>query len=596
MQNRQARIIDTLFFILLALVPVIAIPWQEGIEFCDSASYVYHAKQFLTTYSIDYWNLFSTRVMAWLPYSVYIYFFGVNDSITWVATLEFCILLCAIYYSLRNYDQVVALYSVILLGFSTLMIRESTVAMGDMMLTLMVNLPVLIYWRFIKNEAYPKTSTWGLVAGICWVLAFYTKEVAAYYLALCLWFTIIAYRQKLQADLRFWQFFWSVVIIAGLASAGYFYFQTGDAFQKLRRANENIIYTADSLGQAWRTWDELAYRLTFQPVFFLVYEYTIGLLMLLAVFYHVQNGKSRNEFWRWYLIVPLAIWWIFPLNLNPYYPMWLIHRLWLPLMVPLAISAGHGMKIFVIRSESRLARIILAAAGISLIIISYVFFGYEDLRNQKRVLYYSVVALFLIIALFERSQDKISNGRKVITFIALFLAIFLHESNMFPGWKLMTLFAILVAILIHESNRLLPGLRYLALFIVLLPYFYDHINRIHWNKDSEYNQVKALVEVIKKKDDSPVVLAPSCFVEFTKLYDDKDLLLIAYENVERYDTLHDVFLIIDKNLIGLKYAPRTNASAFLAIENIRYHVETQPAELGFKLMEENKRYQIYYKQ
>jgi len=322
-----------MFIILLVLVLIASIPWHEGIKFCDSATYVLAAKKFVTTQTINYRNIYSNRVTAWLPYAVYIFFFGVSDRITWVTTLEFCFLLCAIYFLLRSYDQMVAFYSVVLLGFSTLMIRESTETMGDMMLALLMNLPVLIYWRYIKNEDHPKGLKFGVIAGVCWVLAFYAKESAVYYLILCLCFSVAAWRKKLIPDIRFWYSFWLVLFLSGIATAWFFYSLTGDPFHKLMLVNKNITaHAISSFERVWETYGELIYRLTFQPVVFFTYDHSMGLLGLLAVFYLVHSRKSQNGFWRWYLLIPLVVWWVFPQKLIPYYPMWLTHRLWLPLM------------------------------------------------------------------------------------------------------------------------------------------------------------------------------------------------------------------------------------------------------------------------
>lgn len=592
---QASKTLDKIFILLLALVVHLSIPWHEGIKFCDSATYVYAAKQFVANQSINHQNIYSSRVMVWLPYAAYIFFFGVNNYITWVATLELCVLLCTVYFLLRNYQQRVAIYSAAFLGFSTLMIREGTETMGDILLTLLINLPVLIYWRYIKNGEYPQAFKYGIIAGVCWVLAFYTKESAVYYLIVCLCFSALAWHKKLKHDIRFWCWFWLVLLLSAIATLWFYYAQTGDPFHKLMLINKNITaHAASSFHRVWKTHGELLCRLTFQPVVFFTYDHAMGLLGMLAVFYLVHSRKSPDAFWRWYLLVPLAVWWLFPQKLVPYYPMWLTHRLWLPLMVPLAICAAHGMKVFTARQETKPERILLIVIGISLVIIPWIFFGIQDPPDKKRVVLYGMVVLFLMAALCAR-EDEISRLRKAVTTAVLFFTFLAYASGRFPEWGAAAPFFLLLAFVIHESK----SLRKIALIVVMAPSLYYNIDRFFWTRQkSDFSQVKELIEFVnnKKGSGSPVVLASSCFVEYTRLFDRGNLHFFPYEDDRANNIRHDVYLILDMMLVNSKYLSKGAEEAYKNLPGTSFRFETQPEELGFALLKEDERYRVYYRQ
>ena len=540
------RSIDRMFFVVLMLVPIISVPWHEGISGCDSPSYVYSAKKFLETHSINYNDPIETRVIAWIPYAIYIFFFGINKYITWVTTIELCALLCIIYFFLRNQDQVVALYSSAIIGLSTFMIQISAVVRGDTLLTLLVNLPLLVYWRYIKNEISPKASQWGIFAGVCWVLAFYTKEVAVYYLIVCLYFSVIAYSKKYSNDIKFWSSFWTTLIFAGIFTVGYFYFQTGDPFRKITLANEVVTH----YDQARNAPGELLYRVTLQPIIFFIQNYTLGLLVLLSLFYLIPFRKSENGFWIGYSIVALSVWWIVPQNISPYHPIWLINRLWMPIVVPLSICAGYGMKSFVACRETKSGRWAVILTGISFVIVSYkMFLLNEDALYKERAVFYSIITLFILLALYVK------------------------------------------------ENVIIPNLRKVALVVVLFPFFYQCYDRFSW-KDyrSEYDYTVELVNTLEKRADAHTVLSTYCVAQFYKIHGAGKLTFVRYEDAKLIgDNLSGYYLVIDKNLIDAKYNLK-ESDDFTGMISVLHAIETSPFEFGFTLLEENEKYQIYHHQ
>jgi len=475
---------------MVILVVVISKSWHEGIKFCDSATTVQCAVSLVKDATVNYWSIYATRIGSYIFQSFYVLIFGVNDSITWVTTCQFLILLGFLYFFLKKYNRKIALYAVALLGCSTLMIKEATVVGGDMMLALCVNVPVIIYW-WIKSQGEQRVDWlkwWGIVAGACWVLAFYTKETAVYYLPLMMLFSVQSYRKKYQ--IGFWMYFWCTLIVMGILTMGYFYFQTGNPFQKIALARENCEYYANLVPhRVLKTWGEVLYRITLEPISFFVHEVSMGILGILGIAYLICSRKKSESFWTWYLIIPLMMWWITPL--------WLTARLWLPIMVPLAIAAAHVLYDLAHHEETRRDRVVLISAGLISMTISLTF-DLSEFANQRKIVFYGAVTLtFILIAVWEKEWwiKRPQKWRHLATMLGIAGMVALFHQTYLNEWQSVLIIGFVFVFIIHESNRLFPSLRQMIIFIILLPFFADHYDRSRWRAGwSEFEEIGKLME------------------------------------------------------------------------------------------------------
>jgi len=423
----------------------------------------------------------------------------------------------------------------VLLAFSVFLIETGSGVNGDVMIVLTPNMPLLLYWRYLKDGNDHNGKWFGIVAGIFWVLAFFTKESAVYYLAACGYFTWYSFPNG--HIIRFWKYFWVTLLGAGVLTLFYFYFQTGDPFRKITLAQETVRYYDG--GSPWKIWNtpiEQFYRFSFQPLVFFAENYSFGLLVIFSVFNFSSQKNQDSAFWFRYLLLIAGMWWFFPQSWQPFHPMWLIYRLWSPLLVPLAISAAYGMKTILDNKETWIAKIVMIAMVSLFIGLSF---------------HHEYVTIYYII----------TGGFAIVTF-----------------WI--------------QENKIIPNLRKMVLVIALLPFFWEHQEQWRW-RDSQVSEYKYNIGVINilHQRNAGIVIATQCLSEFHKLYDDS-LRFVVYQSGQIPTNLSQTHLIIDKSFLKLKQSKGN--PAFGESDTVIHQIEVEPEKLGFVLVQTNERYVIYY--
>jgi hypothetical protein len=318
------------------------------------------------------------------------------------------------------------------------------------------------------------------------------------------------------------------MIAIGMAITSlWFYLAIGEPFHKFRMANNAIAqYSLDTLEKTWKTWEQLTakdllYRYTLQPFTFFILDYTMGLLGMLSLFFLWHYRKFSNGFWGLYLIIPLVVWWFFPQRLDPFYPMRLTYRLWLPLMVPLAIAAGHGLKLFVTSQETKWDRVLVILGGSVLLGVSSWFFARDGgVPHLERIVFYSIALGFILLAMFVK------------------------------------------------ENAILPDLKKVTLVAVLLPFFYSHFNRFEWrgSNTNEHESALQAKQLLEARNARKALVHP-CLVPFYQLYDSK-VQFVSYEDSSELKNLRDVYLMIDNTH---EVSPPDPAFIFVE-ENERYRI------------------------
>ncbi len=398
------------FLAIVLLTIVIAYPYQQGISPFDPGDYARCAVQFLRG-EWDFQNFYCNRIGTYLPIALAIKLFGYDGYyLTWVTVFELVMLMAVIYFSLRRYSHEISLIACMLTGFSPVMLELSGTLFGDIMAALTSNLCILWIWHIRYVSSKPKQTIAGVLLAFMWFFAVATKESAVYFLLPMLIYFIY--------DLRNRQFkrFWYAAIVTGVAVGSVFLLvyvlKTGDILYRLRIVEEGPNVGRDTyLLSSWRI---IFTRITVLPVKFMFEQYSFFVLFLPALLFLFNKSLNEKErFFKVYLISLLTMWWLGSQSFRAWTPVLLIDRLWLPVLVPLAISAAHVYYWVGKRSVTGLAtwrsKVILALAAI-LIVITGFMYEYElspyKITLPEFMALRMMLLIFLFVAIFHRETAK----------------------------------------------------------------------------------------------------------------------------------------------------------------------------------------------
>lgn len=465
--DRTGRFKNHLGFLAIVLLTiVIAYPYQQGISPFDPGDYARCAVQFLRG-EWNFQNFYCNRIGTYLPVALAIKLFGFDGYyLTWVTVFELVMLMAVIYFSLRRYSREISLIACMLIGFSPVMLELSGTLFGDIMAALTSNLCILWIWHIRYISPGPKQLVGGALLAFLWFFAFATKESAVYYLLPMLVFFIYDFRSK--QFKRFWYAAITAGVVAGAVFLLIYVLKTGDILYRLRIVEEGPNVGRDTyLLSSWRI---ILTRITVLPVKFLFEQYSFFVLFLPSLLFLFNRSASNKEwFFKVYLISLLAMWWLGSQSFRTWIPVLLIDRLWLPVLVPMAISAAHVYYSVGKGSVTGLAtwrsKVILAIAAM-LIVITGFMYDYE--LSPYKITLPEFIALRLMLLIF------------------LFAAIFHRETAK------------------NAIRRLLEfSLRYKHYFFVMLVFF---ISVIYFNtnviilrgspKDNNYHSEKEMIDFV----------------------------------------------------------------------------------------------------
>lgn len=547
-----SRKVDFLAIAIIAFAAIATLPYHDGISLYDSACYTLAANDFVLGRSIEFSrDIFCTRFGVWLPQAAYISLLGLNGNITWVTTAEFVLLLFSTYYFLRKYDQTIAIFTTILLSTVQLLLSQSAIAMGDVMLTACLNLVVLISWRStVKPQSSKGFIKRGIIAGSIWIYAFYCKESAVFFLPFLIWLTINSIRRK-EHDKVYWKYFWITLFIGGVVTIAVSYLQFDDIFWKICSTESAILTANKDYGTA--TFAGIFKRWTIWPVEMIAQNFGFGLLTSLALPFLFSRGENQLKFWRAYVIFSLAAWILGSQRLTSYSPIALIPRLWLPVLLPLSIAAAHTVAKLARRQE-KLSDILI----VSISIVTWIGANYLFTSNQHVLL---------------KNYNFIPEASRAYIFI---------------------LMLIIVSRYITSLPLLLPDFRAIIIWLLVLPGLWGMATRVFQHSESTtkttYDLGKEAAEYLQKVKPKKI-LAPGVFARNYSIYNVSDLPIYFYTGS---DTLPDpgTYLLLDRKQIEYTLSGN-NESLFATTSAVTLPLELNPQKYGYKPVWKNNNFEVY---
>jgi 4-amino-4-deoxy-L-arabinose transferase-like glycosyltransferase len=420
----------TLLFVLLFTVAYFFFS-HEGLYAIDDYFYSRYAHQLISgTFRVapDPQGLLhdplKERPMIYGPVALCYLLFGINiiSSTLWplLATLGCAVLIWKLY---RRREPIVAATAMLLLGLHYFTLNLTNYLYPD---------NILMFWclagaaaLLTGRRAGARQVAWGAgFAGLSFA-ALLSKETIVYYLPF--------YLAVLGRDIwrRQHRQFWGAGIITGLAllTAYLAFYQlfTNDALYRLHlieHTNEFLKEGNYLLGNR----DALIGRITWQPLAFFIGA-GLGPLLLLAVaaLFQPAAPDSDKRFWLGLGFSTLLFFWVGSTSLSQYNPITLLPRMTTPLLPPLALAAGFGLR-YMLHTGKGIA---LLALGLLL--------GAAWLHNSLSVLYGGLGLFMAVVAaaqFLRRSPVMIRAGTAQLALVTLvMLAGFLAIRPAYFMWK-----------------------------------------------------------------------------------------------------------------------------------------------------------------
>ncbi len=289
------------------------------------------------------------RWLIFGPVAGFFALFGVNiiSATLWplLATLGCAGLIYGLY---GRREPVVASGAMLLLGLHYFTLNLSNYLYPD---------NILMFWALAGaaallrgREPGRRAGWWGLGFALLSFAAFLSKETIAYYLPF--------YVAMLGLDLwrRRHGRFWAVALAAGVllltGYLGFYQYLTHDALYRLHLIEQTNEFLSDN-NYLTGSRAALLSRLTTQPLGFFV-GIGLGLMLALAAAalgrpapVHTPAPTTEapdRRFWLALAAITLALYWLGSTSLSQYNPITLLPRMTTPLLPPLALAAGFGLK------------------------------------------------------------------------------------------------------------------------------------------------------------------------------------------------------------------------------------------------------------
>ena len=337
-QNKRYNIA---FILLLLAVVFFALPWHQGFTVGDCGDYLNAANQLLHGNWDIQNNFYANRIGTYLPYAIGMKLFGFGTWLTLITTIEFLLLLSVIYYTVKRYNTSIAFMACSLLGTSAIMLQNASVVMGDMASTLCCNAMVLCYFYFTFYAGQKQTNQkrWGISVAALFFLSFLVKESVVFFLPFMLWQYFKSRKNETQKI--FWKYAFGTIVLLVLTLLLAYLIKTGNPFYRIIAVETGP--TSSDCNYVNASWLTILNRITWQPFQFLTQNYTFSFLLLLSflqLFQYRKDASIQEKFFQHYFIFSIAMWWMGSQSLTSYNPVSLVHRIWLPLLVPMAINAS----------------------------------------------------------------------------------------------------------------------------------------------------------------------------------------------------------------------------------------------------------------
>lgn len=556
---------DLLFAILCIGVIVFTIPFHRGFTVGDCADYLSAANELLHGNWDIIHNFYANRVGTFLPYAIGIQIFGFSTLITWITTFQFLVLLAIIYFTIKPFSVSIALMSCAMLGTAPILLQNASVVMGDMASTLFANGAVLLlfYFLFYAPKTARSQKKWGIIIGLFIFYAFLVKESVVFYLPIfCFYFW--QHRKDKSLDL-FWKY---LVICLGFCFSFLmlaYTLKTGNPFFKLMAVESGP--TASDCNYAGADWWTILNRISWQPFVFISQDYSFAYLFLFSVLHLCQYRRDTSKkelFFMQYLLVTLVLWWVGSQGISSYNPVSLVHRVWLPLLVPMAINAASFVYMVINGSiKNKLYTVYLP---------SLLLWGC------------TILSIFYTINLFTSTGiGGIDNFISIVicytTLIAFILTCtsFKQVVDFIPNLDMM-LFVLIINI---PLKGCINHLQYK---------YYSIRNGEISSYESEKNSISFLLEQKPKR-----VLTDYWIAKGYQIYTGYGVKY-PFKNYTEVDTIYDdTYLLLNKTM-QLELRKNINETRiFTSAKNSIPDFVLAPQDYGFSLIKENETNLLYYK-
>ncbi|WP_167856292.1 ArnT family glycosyltransferase [Hymenobacter metallicola] len=399
MKPHSPRLPDlTLVFVVLLTLAYFFLT-HEGLYDLDDYFYSRYAHQLASgTFRVEpdpqglLHDPLKERWLIFGPVALLYRLFGITiiSTTLWplLATLGCALVLWMTY---RKREPVVAAGAMLLLGLHYFTLNLTNYLYPD---------NILMFWCLCcgvsllrGREQLRRPVLWGVGFAVLNFAALLSKETIVYYLPFYL--GVLALDMFRRRHGRFWLA--AVGVGAALLGTYLAFYQvyTDDAFYRIHLIEHtNEFLKEGNFLEGNRA--ALLARLTYQPLAFLVGT-GLGVALLLALAAALGRRRRQHpeaDFWLALAATTLAFYWLGSTSLTHYNPITLIPRMTTPLLPPLCLAAGFGLRAFV-RSPRQgywLAAALLACAG--------------WLHNSISVLYGGLALYFAVATWLARPVDS----------------------------------------------------------------------------------------------------------------------------------------------------------------------------------------------
>ncbi|AHJ98145.1 ArnT family glycosyltransferase [Hymenobacter swuensis] len=354
MNRTLTRLPDwTLLYVVLLTVAYFLLT-HEGLYALDDYYYARYAHQLLTgTFYLapDPQGLLhdplKERYLIFGPVAGLFALFGFNiiSATLWplLATLGCAGLIWRLY---RRREPVVASGAMLLLGlhYFTLNLTNYLYPDNILMFWCLAGAATLLRGR----EPGRRAVWWGAGFALLSFAALLSKETIAYYLPF--YVGVLGLDAAQRQHSRFWLTALSTGALLLAGYLGFYQYVTHDALYRIHLIEHTNEYLKDGNFLAGNRAALLA-RVTWQPLSFFVGA-GMGLLLVLAGGAVGRSSgpavtrQATSDRWFWLVLagITLLLYWVGSTSLSQYNPITLLPRMTTPLLPPLALAAGFGLK------------------------------------------------------------------------------------------------------------------------------------------------------------------------------------------------------------------------------------------------------------
>ncbi|MCA8830715.1 ArnT family glycosyltransferase [Hymenobacter pini] len=366
------RLPDWTLLLVVAVTLAYFFLTHEGLYALDDYYYSRYAHQLLSgTFRLEpdpqgqLHDPLKERYLIFGPVAVFFQLFGLNiiSATLWplLATLGCAGLIWGLY---RRREQVVASGAMLLLGlhYFTLNLTNYLYPDNILMFWCLASAVVLLRGR----EPGLRAGWWGAGFALLNFAALLSKETIAYYLPFYL--GVLGFDAWHRRHGRFWLAALGLGALLLLGYLGVYWHYTSDALYRIHLIEHTNEYLKEGNFLVGNRAALLA-RITWQPLSFFVGA-GLGLMLVLAAgaLGRQASGDSTPDRRFWLVLAgsTLLLYWVGSTSLSSYNPITLLPRMTTPLLPPLALAAGFGLRRAVQEGGWRLwaaGLLLLALAG-----------------------------------------------------------------------------------------------------------------------------------------------------------------------------------------------------------------------------------------